>query len=174
MRWDLFMLGAISLMTTVLLYGALLSISLSILIMAMLVRNPRLMLHSYPKDVCAAVAPKTPAERRESVWWAAIFLTLTAAFPLGATLVSKRNGGDFLETAVTAFGVVFVFNLIDWLVLDWLIFCTITPGFVVLPGTAGISGYKNYGMHLRGFMVGSLLSAVLGVVIATMVAWIPV
>jgi hypothetical protein len=162
------------LMFTVLLYGLLLSISLSTLIMAMLVRNPRLMLHSYPKDICAAVAPKTPAERRESARWAAIFLAVTAAFPLGAALVSKRAGGDFLEAAGTAFGVVFLFNLIDWLVLDWLIFCTITPRFVVLPGTAGMSGYKDYGMHVSGFLVGRVLSAVLGIAVATIVVWIPV
>jgi hypothetical protein len=160
-------------MSTILLYGALLSISLSTLIMAMLVRNPRLMLHSYPKDVRAAVAPKTPAERRESAGWAAIFLALVVAIPSAAALVSKKAGGDLLEIAITAFGVVFFFNLTDWLVLDWLIFCTMTPGFVVLPGTAGMSGYKDYGMHLRGFLVGSVLSAALGLAIATTLVWVP-
>jgi hypothetical protein len=99
---------------------------------------------------------------------------LTAAFPLGAALVSKRAGGDFLEAAVTSFGVVFLFNLIDWLLLDWLIFCTITPPFVVLPGTAGMSGYKDYGMHVRGFLVGSVLSAVIGIAVATIAVWMPI
>jgi hypothetical protein len=166
------MLGETTLMSTILLYGALLSISLSTLIVAMLVRNPRLMLHSYPRDVRGAVAPKTPAERRESARWAAVFLALTASFPLAAALMMKNAGGGFLETTITAFGVAFLFNLTDWLVLDWLIFCTITPRFAVLPGTAGMSGYKNYGMHIRGFLVGSVLSAMLGLIIAMVVAWI--
>ena len=167
-------LGAMSRMSTILLCGALLSITLSMLIMAMLVRNPRLMLHSYPKDVRAAVAPKTRAERRESAGLAAIFLTLIVAIPSAAALVSKKVGGNFLEIAITAFGVVFLFNLTDWLVLDWLILCTITPGFIVLPGTAGMSGYKDYRMHFRGFLVGLVLSAVLTLAIATIVAWVPV
>lgn len=162
------------LMFTVLLYGALLSISLSMLIIAMVVHNPRLMLHSYPNDVRAAVAPKTQAERRESACWMAIVLVFMIVFPFVAALVSKRTGEGFLEIGATAFGVVFLFNLTDLLVLDWLIFCAITPEFAVLPGTAGMSGYKDYRMHLRGFLVGSVLSALLGVAIATIVAWVPV
>jgi hypothetical protein len=161
------------LMSTVLLYGVLLSISLSTLIMVMLARNPRLMLHSYPKDVRAAVAPKTRAEKRESACWMAVVLSFMVAFPAVAAFVSWRAGDDFLETAGTAFGVVFLFNLTDWLLLDWLIFCTITPEFAVLPGTTGMPGYKDYGMHIRGFLVGSVLSAVLGIAVATLVVWIP-
>lgn len=161
-------------MSTILLYGALLSISLSMLIMAMLVRNPRLMLHSYPKDVRAAVAPKTDAEKQESGCWMAIVLALMIAFPFVAAVVLKRTGEGFVEIGTTAFGVVFLFNLTDLLVLDWLIFCAITPKFAVLPGTTGMPGYKDYRMHLRGFLVGSVLSAALGLAIATIVAWLPV
>ena len=159
-------------MLNVLLYGVLLSISLSTLIIVMLLRNPRLLLHSYPEDVRAVVAPKTEAEKRESACWMAVVLSFMIAFPAVAAFVSWKSGGGFLETGGTAFGVVFLFNLTDWLVLDWLIFCTITPEFAVLPGTAGMSGYKDYGMHFRGFLVGSVLSAALGTAIGTMVIWI--
>jgi hypothetical protein len=58
-----------TLLFSVVLYGVPLSISLSALIMTMLVRNPRLLLHSYPKDIRAAVPPKSLAERRESACW---------------------------------------------------------------------------------------------------------
>jgi hypothetical protein len=37
-----------------------------------------------------------------------------------------------------------------------------------------MSGYKDYGMHIRGFLVGSVLSAMLGLIIAMVVAWIRV
>jgi len=36
-----------------------------------------------------------------------------------------------------AFGVAFAFNLWDWLILDWLVFCTITPKQFVIPGSEG-------------------------------------
>ena len=163
-----------TLMFTSVLYGLLLSTSLSVLIMIMLARNPRLLLHSYPKDVRAAVPPKSPAERRESICWAAMFLVLTISFPFAAALASKTSDCNFLEAFLTAFGVAFLFNLVDLLILDWLVFCTITPGFAIVPGTAGLAGYKNYAMHFRGFLGGSALSIVLGLLIATTVALIPV
>ena len=47
----------------------------------------------------------------------------------------------------------------------WLIFCTITPGFVVIPGSEGAEGYKNYGFHFRGFLIGTDFSAVAGLII---------
>jgi hypothetical protein len=135
---------AMTVMFTVVLYGLPLSISLSVLILVMLVRNPRLLLHSYPKDVRAAVPPKSPVERCESSYWAAMFLVLAISFPFAAALASKTSDRTFLETFLIAFGVTFLFNLVDWLILDWLIFCTITPEFAVVPGTAGMAGYKNY------------------------------
>jgi len=60
----------------------------------------------------------------------------------------------------------FLFHLVDWLILDWLIVCTITP-FVVIPGTEGMAGYNNYAMHFRGFLIGMVISVVMGVLIAT-------
>ena len=161
-----------TLMFTVVLHGLPLSISLSVLITLMLVRNPRLLLHSYPKDIRAAVPPRSPAERRESTCWTAMFLFLTISFPFAAALASKTP--ECNETFLIAFGVAFLFNLVDWLILDWLIFCTITPGFAVVPGTARMAGYKNYAMHFRGFLAGSMLSIVLGLLIATTVILIPI
>jgi len=65
--------------------------------------------------------------------------------------------------------VIFLFNLVDWLVLDWLIICTITPKFVVLPGTQGMAGYKNYAMHFRGFLIGTALSVIIGLIVAAII-----
>jgi hypothetical protein len=103
-----------------------------------------------------------------------MFLVLTISFPFAAALTSKTTDRSFLEAFLIAFGEAFLFNLVDWLILDWLIFCTITPGLAVVPGTAGMAGYKNYAMHFRGFVVGSVFSIVLGLLIATTVASIPV
>jgi hypothetical protein len=102
-----------TLMFTSILYGLLLSISLSVLIMIMLVRNQRLLLHSYPKDVRAAVPPKSPAERREGTCWKAMFLILTIFFPFATVPASKTSDCDFLEAFLIAFGVAFLFNLVD-------------------------------------------------------------
>jgi hypothetical protein len=68
------------------------------------------------------------------------------------------------KSCLRAAGVLFLFNLVDWLILDWLIICTITPSFVVLPGTEGMAGYKNYWMHFKGFLIGTVLSMLVGLI----------
>jgi hypothetical protein len=56
--------------------------------------------------------------------------------------------------------------------LDWLIFCTITPKFAVIPGTEGSEAYKDYGYHFRASITGTILSVVGGLVIAGIVTFV--
>ena len=42
-----------------------------------------------------------------------------------------------------------IFNLVDLILLDWLLFTYIQPRFVVLPGTEGLAGYRDYWFHFR-------------------------
>lgn len=151
-------------------------VALTAVLLGIGLRNPRVMLQDYPKDVQAAVPPKTAAERRETVWWSIPFLALLFGLPLAAALTLKLQRPDlsFFEAALVAFVVLVVFNLYDWLVLDWLVFCTITPRFVVLPGTEGMAGYRDYGMHFRGFLIGLGLSIVASVLIGLVTMVLPV
>jgi hypothetical protein len=158
-----------AILATILIYGVPGSLLLSALILAMVWHNPRLLLQDYPKDVRAAVPPKTPAEKRLSAYWAGVFLLLLIAFPMLAALSAQAAHQGFPGVFLSAFGVGFLCNLVDWLILDWLIVCTITPTFVVIPGTEGMTGYKNYAMHFRGFLIGMVISVVMGVLIAALV-----
>ena len=38
--------------------------------------------------------------------------------------------------------------------LDWLLFCTVQPRMMVLPGTEGMAGYRDYRFHFIGFLKG--------------------
>jgi len=131
--------------------------------------NPRIMLQDYPRDVQAAVHPKTAQERRQTIYWAIPLFLLFLGFPVAAALTAEATGADVLSIALCAFGVGVVINLFDLLVLDWLMFCTWTPQFVVLPGTEGMAGYKDYGLHFRGFLTGIVISAALSTLIAGVV-----
>lgn len=156
-------------LTSILIDGLALAGLASALLILILWINPRLLLHDYPDDVKAMVAPKTPREHRQSLVVGIPFLLLLFAVPLFSTLALKSrhpSGISFGTLAFQAFGVAFIFNLVDWLILDWLMFCTITPGFLVIPGSEGAAGYKDYGMHFRGFLIGTLFSAGMGIAIA--------
>lgn len=150
-------------------YGTALSLMLSALLLTMIRANPRLMLQDYPKDIQATVPPKTPTEQRQTRGFGAVLLSLSLAFPVAAALSAKAARYGFLGIFLSASGVPFLFNVVDWLILDWLIFCTFTPTFAVLPGTEGMAGYKNYAMHFRGFLIGTVFSAAVGVLIAVIV-----
>ena len=110
--------------------------------------------------------------KASDLYWGLLFWLLLLGFPTASALSAKAAHAGFLEIFLSAFGVIFVFNLVDWLILDWLVFCTITPRFAVLPGTEGMAGYKNYAMHFRGFLIGTALSVVTGLIIAAIIAFV--
>jgi hypothetical protein len=158
-----------------LLEGAILSLIASILLIAILRFNPRLFLQDYPEEIQNQVPPKTEKEKRQSLIVGIPFLIVVVAVPFISTLILKRQGGEgvsFLHLFLNAFGIVFIFNLVDLLLLDWLMFCTITPNFVVIPGTEGMPAYKDYGYHFRASITGTILSIVAGLVIAGIVTFL--
>jgi hypothetical protein len=159
----------------IILDGLILSLFASVFIVISMRLNPRIWLHDYPPDIQAQVASKTRKEKRLSLLLSIPFLILLAAIPLISTLSLKRQyQGEisFFSLAIHAFGVAFVFNVVDWLILDWLMFCTITPRFVVIPGSEEAAGYKNYGFHFRGFLKGIVFSVVAGLIIAAITLFI--
>jgi hypothetical protein len=99
-------------------------VALSTVLLGIGLRNPRLMLQDYPRDVQAAVPPKTAAERRETVWWGLPFLTLLLGLSLAAAVLARLQlpGLTFAGGFANAFVVMLAFNDFDWLVLDWLVF----------------------------------------------------
>jgi hypothetical protein len=146
-----------------LIYIALASVSL----IGLVLYNPRLMLQDYPPAIQAVVPPKTETEKRQAILLGMPFLLLLLVLPFVFTFRLEQT--SFLELFLYAFGVVWAFNLWDWLVLDWLLFCAITPKFFVIPGSEGHPAYKDYGFHFRGFLIGTVFSLVMGLIVATVV-----
>jgi hypothetical protein len=134
--------------------------------------NPRLMMQDYPPGIKNVLPPKTEQEKRLSIWLGMPFLLILLFFPIYATFVfqtQSRGDAGFVQLWLYAFCIAFAFNVWDWLVLDWLIFCTITPKWMVIPGSEGNPSYKDYAFHFRGFLTGSIFSAVLGLITAGIV-----
>ena len=155
--------------------GAILSFIASLLLIVSLRLDPRMWLQDYPEDIQNKVPPKTGPEKRLSLIFGIPFLVLLVVGPFISTLALKRqDGGDasFLLLFLNAFGVAFAFNLVDLLLLDWLMFCTITPKFVVIPGTEGMEAYKDYSYHFKASLTGTVLSVVAGLVIAGIVSFL--
>jgi hypothetical protein len=162
-------------MCKLILDGLVLSITASLLLVIGLYIDPRLFLQDYPEEIQSVVPPKTPAEKRLALVVGIPFLLVLLLLPFFSTLGLKQANGDsasFISLFTNAFGILFIFNLVDWLLLDWLMFCTITPKFMVIPGTDGMAAYKDYGYHFRGFLIGTVFSIFGGVIIAVSVFFI--
>ena len=152
--------------------GLILSLLATLFILVSIRINPRLWLGDYPKPIQTQVPPKDEQEKRLSRWIGIPFMLLLLGVPLVSAWRLQALGEGLLPFAslvLIAAGVAFVFNLVDLLLIDWLVFCTLTPDFIILPGTKGHPAYKDYAFHFRGFLTGTLFSAVLGLLLGGIV-----
>lgn len=148
---------------TMLAYNILATIAL----LALIAKNPRYMMQDYPPEITAGIPPQTREEKKAGTRYGLPFILVLIGLSLVTGLINKLSGSmGFLENFLCIFALMFSFNLVDLILLDWLIFCTLTPDFMVLPGTNGHAGYKNYGFHFIGFLKGTLICAAGSLVVA--------
>jgi hypothetical protein len=144
--------------------GAVLSVVGSTGLLLMLRYNPRLFLGHYAKAIREVVPPRSARER-----WIAFGFGLLLAAPLGSALLwqaATLESHSFWDRFAYAFGVLFVFNLVDLVVLDWLIVCWFKLPWAVLPGTAHIAVPNPYVHHFKEFLMGTVGLAAIGLAIA--------
>lgn len=157
----------------ILIDGAVLTAVAAPILVLTLYINPRLALSDYPADVQAAVPPRTKSEVLQGALLSIPFLLVAVAVPLYSTwLLNLQNGGTitYWMAFVTIFGIHSLFSFFDLIVLDMWMFCTWTPSFLVIPGTEGMPGYKDWRMHVKAHMTTGLLVLVIA---AALLALIP-
>jgi hypothetical protein len=149
-------------------YGALLSAIMSLSFLGIAYLNPEIWLADYPPDIREKFGPMSEkARKHRRLAGIPVFLLLFGFLILSAVQLARIGGGSiFLAVLLGTFAVLMVFNVVDLLILDWLIFATIQPRFVVLPGTEGMEGYRDYGFHFRAFLKGIAGSLIVSLIIA--------
>jgi len=151
--------------------GALLSVVTSTYLLVLLRFNPRMFLKHFPKEIREIVPPKSEKER-----WMSILLGV----PLGLLFIgstfasallwraSAQGSRSFWELFAHVFGLFFLFNLVDLLILDWLIVCRFTPRWLIIPDTEHIVMPKEYLYHFKGFLMGTVVSVIGGLAIGAL------
>jgi hypothetical protein len=115
-------------LTKILTDGAILSLFASSWLILALRVNPRIFLHDYPDIIHEKVPQKNGAEKRLTYVFGLPFMLLLLLGPFFSTLVLEAHGETrFWALWLNAAGVMFVFNMVDWLILDWFMFCTLVP-----------------------------------------------
>ena len=157
-----------------LLYGLLLSLLVSLTILISFSINPEIWLGDYPPDIKAHYTPvRSDTKYQERLASLAIIVLLVGVMALSILHLEHILGSlTFWAVFLSAFTTLLVFNIFDLLVLDWMIFIILQPKMIILPGTQGMAGYKDYAFHFRGFLTGlifCLVGALIGAGIAILV-----
>lgn len=150
-----------------LIYGFIYSALLAGLILFSLWYNPEMWHQDYPEAVKAKFGPMSQAAKRERFWFSLLFFPVAFGFPLlavGKLGVIMGNVG-FAAAFLTVFIVFLIFNLVDLIIIDWLIAVYWQPARLILPGTADMPEYRDYGFHFRAFLKGLLFCPIMGLVL---------
>jgi hypothetical protein len=155
-------------MTRILRDGALLSLVGSTYLLVLLRFRPRIFLGHYPTEIRELVPPRSKKERQMS-----ILFGLLLGVPCSSALLWRTatlGTHSFWELLAYAFGVLFIFNLVDLLILDWLIVCRFKLRWVVLPGMVHIPMPIPYLHHFKEFLVGTVGLVIVGLAIAAVLS----
>ncbi len=169
--------GKVSFLFYLLIHGTIFAVILTLYLLAVMWGlSPRVWAMSdYPPEITDHVSPQTAAEKRMAKLIYIPFLILGIGYPLTATYFLKiLNGGVILlfDAFLTIFVIVLFGFLADYIILDWLIVGTITPDWVILPGTEHMrekeyKAFRSY--HAKGHLRGLLLLVIISLVLAAFV-----
>lgn len=169
------MMNPAQLLSHSIIYGLLFSTVMVISFILAALVNPEIWLKDYPPDIRAKFGPMSArATQQRTLIGIPIFALMIGIIVYSILQLIQINGSDpsFIDIFINVFVILFVFNLVDLLILDWLIFVTLRPRIIVLPGTEGAAGYSDYGFHLRASLkgvVGSFVASLLIAGVATLI-----
>lgn len=157
------MLSTGEIVRAALLHGLWLSLALGAVIVATLRWNAESWLGDYPPDIREAFGPQSARARRDRIVGGIVFLAvLVTGLGLGLGWLFRADGSPgFWDIFLYVFVFATTFNAFDLLVVDWLWLIRFQPRFIVLPGTEGMAGYRDYAFHFRAFLVGVVGTIVL-------------
>ena len=97
-----------------------------------------------------------------------ILLGLLIGAPSASALLWRTatlESHSLWELFAYAFGVLFIFNLVDLLILDWLIVCWFRLRWAILPGTEHVAVPNPYLHHFKEFLMGTVGLGIVGLAI---------
>lgn len=153
--------------------GSTINNRLAALIFASLYVNPEMWVDDYPPDIREKFGSKSSKTKWQTVFIAIpFFLILIGGIVRSNILLKQQNDGvlSFKTAFLNAYGLFLYFWLFDLLIIDWFIFVTLQPNFIILPGTEGMAGYDDYGFHLKISLPALPLAVLPSLLIAALTA----
>lgn len=150
-----------------LIHGLIWAIMWSISVTFMEMKWPHLFLHDYPQELQEVITLPPFTNKKAAYMFGSITMFLIVAFIFWSGIYTyNSNPSSYWVIFCHILIVCMCWNIVDLIVMDWLIFCTWQPKFIVLPGSEGNKAYKDYKFHFIGFLKGSVISIIGSIVIA--------
>lgn len=142
----------------ILLDGSILSFVLGVMILLSLWYNPEIWHDDYPPQIQEKALPMSKKAKKQRGLVALPFFGATIGMLVGSNeRLRQRNGGSlsFLASFVHTYSLMVLFNLFDFLVVDYLIMLRMKPQFAILPGTdRDDPAYGDTMFHFAAFLKG--------------------
>ena len=153
----------------ILLDGSIMNSTVGSLVFSSYLINIEMWVQDYPPDIKEAFGPQSKKAQTQG---AIVAVLLIGILLIGIILSNRKlrqdNGGilTFKEAFYHGYALLLFFWLFDLTIIDWLFFATLTPQFMVLPGTEGMAGYSNYSFHLTTALPSLLYLAIPALIVA--------
>lgn len=143
----------------VLLYGSILSLFFSMPVLISLYIRPSLWRNDAPAVVRDKMAPLTSGEKAVGAILGVFLIGIVIIIPAMADRALVINGvTEYTMLVMYNYLILQFMNLVDLIIIDWLIVCTITPSFLIIPGLEEYrAAYRDYGKHFKDFVKGSII-----------------
>lgn len=131
--------------------------------------NVEMLLNDYPPDIRAKFGSMSAEARKQANLASLPLLGMLIAVTIAALIQLRQSAGGLklANTLIVTIVIFQVWNLMDLILLDWFILMTLRPRFMILPGTEGSAGYRDYRFHFRKFLNGIVFTLILsGIVTA--------
>lgn len=127
------------------------------------------MVHEYPEDVkqaCTLPEPDEKQKKSSKFWGGLVSVIILITLAVFGIEYFRNADFSFFELFLFLFIIGQTWNVVDLIIMDFLIVCTLRPKWVVLPGTEGCAGYGDYFFHFKGFLIGCVYTAIMALIIA--------
>ena len=137
-------------------YGLVLTLLLGLTILISFSINPEIWIGDYPPDIKAVYTPvRSDTKRHKRIASLAFLIFLVSVLVLSIVRLSRLSGEPpFWAIFLSALTTLLVFQYLRFTYPGLADLYTIQPRMIILPGTEGMAGYKDYGFHFRGFLIG--------------------
>lgn len=145
----------------------------TLMVVPAVLKNPLSMVHDYPTDIYykavqLGLVKETQNRRSKKFLLKRVIAIVVMGLLFGLVVHHFNEADSFLKGAGYTYLLWTAANWYDCIVIDWIWFCHSKR--VVIPGTEGMKGYKDYWFHARGSLKGMLLGIPAALVAGTFVA----